>query len=319
MQINNCLILAAGFGTRMGNIGKVLPKVLWPIFEKSLLELQVGYAKSLGIKNIYINLHHMGEDIERFCKAKSSFENVKFLWERPDILDIGGAVHNLASRPDINYRGNLLILNADQFFYLNKDDFFEEIKSHTSKESILFTYVVNSNSGYNALKVKADRQVGGIIKNQELGRDQQIETYTGISIINLENLSKANGASKFFESVCPLDSGKVKANCLKNVDYWDFGTVPRYWESMFKILKTYKNNSVHPFLRFLVDQRALKSWKINLQDDSYYSRAKSVINLSDKEFKEESCAQIILSGEPVKNNNGPRLWWNGVFDEFTLS
>jgi len=41
MQIDYCLILAAGFGTRMGKIGKKLPKVHGPDFEKSLLELQV--------------------------------------------------------------------------------------------------------------------------------------------------------------------------------------------------------------------------------------------------------------------------------------
>ena len=58
-MLNNtrALILAAGKGTRMGEIGKVLPKVLWPIYERSLLELQVQYAKSLGIKDIYIKNH----------------------------------------------------------------------------------------------------------------------------------------------------------------------------------------------------------------------------------------------------------------------
>ena len=96
MQIDYCLILAAGFGTRMGSIGQKLPKVLWPVFEKSLLELQVAYARSLGAKRVFINLHHMGEEIERFCQDRAAFEDVTYLWERPEILDIGGAVHNLA-------------------------------------------------------------------------------------------------------------------------------------------------------------------------------------------------------------------------------
>ena len=55
MKIDYCLILAAGFGSRMGEIGKILPKVLWHIFEKSLLELEIEYARSLGIKKIFIN------------------------------------------------------------------------------------------------------------------------------------------------------------------------------------------------------------------------------------------------------------------------
>ena len=45
MKVDNALILAAGKGTRMGNVGKILPKVIWPIFEKTILELEVAYAK----------------------------------------------------------------------------------------------------------------------------------------------------------------------------------------------------------------------------------------------------------------------------------
>ena len=50
MQIDHILILSAGKGTRMGNIGKNLPKVLWPVLSKSLLELQVAYAQKLAPK-----------------------------------------------------------------------------------------------------------------------------------------------------------------------------------------------------------------------------------------------------------------------------
>ena len=57
MKVDHVLILAAGKGTRMGKIGKVLPKVLWPIFAKNLIELQVSFAKKLAPNsNIYANV-----------------------------------------------------------------------------------------------------------------------------------------------------------------------------------------------------------------------------------------------------------------------
>ena len=56
MKIDYALLLAAGYGTRMGIIGKELPKVLWPVYEKTLLELQVDYLKELGVKNIFLNI-----------------------------------------------------------------------------------------------------------------------------------------------------------------------------------------------------------------------------------------------------------------------
>lgn len=313
MRIDYCLILAAGFGTRMGAIGQKLPKVLWPVFEKSLLELQVAYAKSLGVEKIYINLHYMGEQIEEYCKNKSAFEGVTFLWEKPEILDIGGAVHNLASQ--VKYKGKLLVLNADQFFYLKKEDLFRILTPYEKYSGVLFSYWVNSSLGYNALEIDSNRLVKSIIKNKDLQKDQSVETYTGISYIDLSQLDKIPGVSPFFESVCPFTKKDIPAILLENVDYWDFGTVKRYWETCFTILSTYRVSSNHPFLRFLVTERALKTWKIDLQNLSYHAKAPKVINLNpDEEIKDlNSC--IILNGKNVSKKSEKCVWWNDLVEE----
>ncbi len=70
MQIDYALILSAGKGTRMGEVGKLLPKPLWPIFHKTLLELQVEYCLELGIKKIFINTHYLAESIRNFLFEK---------------------------------------------------------------------------------------------------------------------------------------------------------------------------------------------------------------------------------------------------------
>lgn len=196
MQINYCLILAAGHGTRMGKIGQALPKVLWPVYEKSLLELQVAYAKSLGAEKIYINLHHMSEEILEFCKNKSIFEDVVFLHEKPSILDIGGAVHNLAAQPAVKYKGKLLVLNADQFFYIKPDIMEKYLSLHPDAPSVLFSYFVEADLGYNALEINNRREVIGIIQNANLEKGARVETYTGISYINLEKLSVVKGIGR---------------------------------------------------------------------------------------------------------------------------
>ncbi|WPU65330.1 nucleotidyltransferase family protein [Peredibacter starrii] len=313
MRIDHCLILAAGFGTRMGAIGQKLPKVLWPVFEKSLLELQVAYARSLGIEKIYINLHYMGEEIEAFCKGKSAFEGVTFLWEKPEILDIGGAIHNLASK--VNYRGKLLVLNADQFFYLSKDHLFKILEPYQKHSGVLFSYWVNSSLGYNALEIDANRLVKKIVKNKDLAPNSRVETYTGISYIDLAQLTKTPGVSPFFESVCPFDKKDIPAILLDGVDYWDFGTVKRYWETSFNILQTYRVKSTHPFLRFLVQERALKTWKIDLQQISYHAKSANVINLNADGEARDLGPSIILAGQNVTKRNVPMVWWNDLNEE----
>jgi NDP-sugar pyrophosphorylase family protein len=307
--------MAAGFGTRMGSIGQKLPKVLWPVFEKSIIELQVAYARSLGITDIYINLHHMGKEIEEFCKSKESFEGVKFLWERPEILDIGGAIHNLASQPDVKYKGKLLVLNADQFFFLKKEDLIRILTPYTKAPAVLFSYWVNSSLGYNALEMNSDRLVIDIKKNKDLTPNQTIETYTGISYIDLSQLEKVPGPSSFFESVCPFRKKDIPAILLENIDYWDFGTIKRYWETSFNILQTYRNHSNHPFLRFLVQERALKTWKIDLQNQSYHAKSSKVINLNPDEEINVSGPSIILAGKEAKTKDQPTIWWNDQLEE----
>lgn len=297
----------------MGSIGQKLPKVLWPVFEKSLLELQVAYARSLGIDKIYINLHYMGEEIETFCKGKSAFEGVEFLWEKPEILDIGGAVHNLASK--VNYRGKLLVLNADQFFYLSKDHLFKILEPYQKNAGVLFSYWVNSSLGYNALEIDSNRLVKKIVKNKDLAPNSRVETYTGISYIDLAQLTKTPGVSPFFESVCPFEKKDIPAILLENVDYWDFGTVKRYWETCFNILQTYRVKSTHPFLRFLVTERALKTWKIDLQHISYNAKSPHVINLNADGEAKELGPSIILSGQQVTKKNTATVFWNELSEE----
>lgn len=312
MQIDHCLILAAGFGTRMGAIGQKLPKVLWPVFEKSLLELQVAYARSLGARKIYINLHHMGEEIEAFCKEKSVFDDVILLWEKPEILDIGGAIHNLARRKDVNYGGKLLVLNADQFFFIPKDNLDIYLKQFEGAPAVLFSYWVNSSLGYNALEMDEKRCIKNIIKNKELKKDQRIETYTGISYIDLAELKPTPASSSFFDSVAPFTEKKIRAVLLENIDYWDFGTLKRYWETSFKILETYTVNSNHPFLRFLVTERALKTWKIDLLKISYNAKTPRVINLNPEVETAELGPSIILGPSSPKKQADPSIWWGNI-------
>lgn len=299
----------------MGAIGQKLPKVLWPVFEKSLLELQVAYAKSLGAKKIYINLHFMGKEIEEFCKGRSAFENVTFLWERPEILDIGGAIHNLASLPDVNYHGKLLVLNADQFFYVPKETMGSWLKPLASAPAVLFSYWVDSDLGYNALEIDENRLVKGIIKNKDLKPHSRVETYTGISYIDLSKLTAVKGVSPFFESVCTYKEKKIPAILLENIDYWDFGTLKRYWESSFKILETYTTNSNHPFLRFLVSEKALKTWKINLQKISYHATSQRVINLAPEALGQQMAPSIILSASKLETLKYPSIWWANLHEE----
>lgn len=294
MKVDHVLLLAAGKGTRMGNVGKDLPKVQWPVFEKSILELEVDYVKKyVDNPQIFINLYHEKEKSFQFIKSKEIFNEVKVLIEE-DKIDIGGAVHNLAR--ELNYQGNLLIINSDQFLYFSKDIFENGLKSLEEHDGVLFSYEVNSNDLYGGLKTE-DGLFKGLIKNSDIPRDTSMITYTGMSLWKLDKLEPKTGASYFFESVANHEKLKIKTLDINDFEYWDFGTLKRYYESMYKLLDVTDSE----FKKFLISSGAFISERANAK--SYHS--KSGINLG-REFRDNCFDSIFLDKSSLEVKPGEK-------------
>jgi NDP-sugar pyrophosphorylase family protein len=277
MKVDHSLVLAAGKGTRMGPIGEELPKVIWPVFEKSILELEVLYAKKLGAGKVHTNIYNYPEKLLPFIKQHQAFDDVNILVEE-DAIDIGGAIHNLASKLD--YTGNLLVLNSDQFIMFNESVFKAALKSLENHDVVLFSYDVNSNAIYNKLSCDNKGDLVGVVPNKELPRNVIHETYTGLSLIKLESLRPTPGKSSFFESVANPKERKVSCVNIGDSVYWDFGTIKRYHDSLFRILD--KINSRDPFIQFIKNNNVLDENKI---DGNTYGSVNNSINLTSEEVK----------------------------------
>lgn len=255
MQVKNVLILAAGKGTRMGGIGKELPKLLWPVFDKTLLELQIDYARKLAPNaSIYINTYYYSEKVKNFF-FKNNLEKICHLIVEEEVLDIGGAIHNLASKLD--YEGALLVLNGDQFLMFEEGFLAVMAQEIQDKTALLLGYEVNSDQGYNALSVDENSHFGGVVPNQNIERNTKMMTYTGTSLLNLSKLNKNEGKSKFFDSVALPGSATGVYN-LNNFEYWDFGTLERYYNSHTHLLSSQESR----FFKFLLEHNALDQAKI---------------------------------------------------------
>lgn len=231
MQIDYALILSAGLGTRMGEIGKKLPKVLWPVYFKTLLELQIRYCEDLGLKKIYINTHYLHEEIYNYLKEIGLDKKIVVLHEEP-LLDSGGAIHNLAARPEIDYKGNLLLVNGDQFLFFDKKFWESALAKVTTSRAVLFGIKVEKEAVYNETVLSGDKLIE-IKKNTEKNRDYV--TYSGLGILNLGGLRPVHGISRFFETVANYKEEKVLFVVPDKFEYWDFGTSVIYAESIFKL------------------------------------------------------------------------------------
>ena len=104
----NVLILAAGLGTRLRPLTNEIPKPLVRVFDKSILEIQVDRAKSLGEVRLHANAHYLAEQVVS-AGERLGFEKV---WVEPEILGTAGPLKRTYNE---GYRGGLLIMNGDAY------------------------------------------------------------------------------------------------------------------------------------------------------------------------------------------------------------
>jgi NDP-sugar pyrophosphorylase family protein len=108
------MILAAGLGTRLGELTSDTPKALVKIQGISMLERLVRRLKKQGISEFLINIHHFGDQIIDFTKKHNNFGvKISFSDERDELLDTGGALLKAAGF----FTGNepILVHNVDVY------------------------------------------------------------------------------------------------------------------------------------------------------------------------------------------------------------
>ena len=105
------MILAAGRGTRMGQLTEATPKPLLEVAGKALIEHTVERARWAGFRDIVVNLAYLGHRIvERLGDGSRLGVRIRYSWEREGALDSGGGIH--AALPLLG-GGPFAVVNAD--------------------------------------------------------------------------------------------------------------------------------------------------------------------------------------------------------------
>jgi choline kinase len=283
MQLDYALILSAGLGTRMGIIGKTLPKVMWPILDTPIIDLQIKYCKKLGVKRIFINTHFLADQIKNHIIKKYGNE-ITILHEEV-LLDSGGAIHNLAEHPLVNYTGNLLMVNGDQFLLFSETEIFEKLKRLKTARAILFGINVNKDEKYNETLLQNNRLVN---IEKPIGTSD-FTTYSGLGLLRLNGLNKVHGPSKFFQTVTNYTQEEVLMFVPEKYEYWDFGTADAYFKNILKLKSPGFTET--KFSDFLKDS----SVKLSNSSD-YISLEKNAIRLTtESDFQENSIVKNDLT------------------------
>jgi NDP-sugar pyrophosphorylase family protein len=296
VKIKYCLILSAGFGTRMGAIGKTLPKPVWPIFDKSLIELQVNFIeKNYNPEIIFINTFHQEEILNNtICNINSKSE-IKVIKEK-ELLGVGGAINNVAHI--LKHQGELLVINSDQFIFYNFNDDIANFRDNENPITLLGMHV-SKNSSYSKLILNNQNILKNIIKEQKSKMDYI--TYTGNCIIDLSVIKKLEiKFFNFFEHIANYNYLNVHVYIPSNLKYYDFVNKNLYFEHLYNLFNLFLQNKKNPFVDFLIEQKAININKVNKKLSSYgLTKSKNLLNFSKFEVnnKNSKCRNIILNSD----------------------
>lgn len=220
------MILAAGLGTRLRPLTQNTPKALIVVHGIPLIAYSLHLLKKHGIKEVLINLHYLGEVIEKEIGNGSKFGmKITYSWEEK-LLGTGGGIKKAAP-----FFGNktFLLLNSDVLIDL---DLRELIKFHRSRKG-LATMVVRKpqeENSYTPLLLSPRRRIMGFDWERKEARETFI--YTGAQVLDpkfLDYLPENQESCLIRQGYEPAITAGEKVYGFPYEGYWnDLGTLERY-------------------------------------------------------------------------------------------
>jgi MurNAc alpha-1-phosphate uridylyltransferase len=112
MIFMKAMILAAGLGTRLKPWTDHHPKALALVNGKSLLQRNVEWLQSHGIKEVVVNVHHFADQIIHSIESNNGWgSNITISDETNEVLETGGGLKKAA--PYFKDEVDFVLMNVD--------------------------------------------------------------------------------------------------------------------------------------------------------------------------------------------------------------
>lgn len=224
------MILAAGFGTRLGTLTAAKPKALVELAGRPLLEHAITRLKDEGFDEIIINVHHFAEQIIRFIAEKESFGiRIDFSHET-DILNTGGGLKKAAHFFDDGQ--SFLLYNTDILSNIQLQD----LKRVHHEKGALVTLAVRGRTTSRYFLFDQNRALIGwknvktgetLLMRDEPGMEPQALSFMGIHFISPDifPLLHENGAFSIVDAYLRLckEGHKLYGYPADQCDWLDLG------------------------------------------------------------------------------------------------
>ncbi len=116
MRVKTAFILCAGLGKRLNPMTLKTPKPLLRLNDKTMLEKCINMILELGIKKIFLNTFHLGNQISEFFENKKFPIDIEIINDGNEILNTGGGILNMIKNSQDE---NFIIFNPDTLWSPN--------------------------------------------------------------------------------------------------------------------------------------------------------------------------------------------------------
>ena len=180
-RLTTAMILAAGYGTRMEDLSRDLPKPLLPMNHLRLIEIALLKLAHQGFQRVVINVHYIARSIMDFLGDGSRY-SVEILYsQETHLLDTGGGI----AQAEPYFRGEtILTLNAD---VISDIDFQALYRYHVQRQALATMAVFPSGNNQNYRLVIYDAQYrlrGFLPRRNPLPTGSQTGIFMGYAILS---------------------------------------------------------------------------------------------------------------------------------------
>ena len=201
MKIRTSLILCAGLGKRLKPLTSKKPKPLLELNNITILEKCINTNIKLGIKKIFLNTFHLGEQVSEFINNKNFHTDIQIIDDGNEILNTGGGILNMINHSDDN---DFLVFNPDTLW---NESYVDEIDN---MQNFYFNNQLN-----NIL----------LVTKKKLSFDQNLP---GDFVLKKNLLKKENNKS-FIYIGCQI----LKKDLFKNYNVKNF-SISEIWDDLLK-------------------------------------------------------------------------------------
>lgn len=127
----DAVLMAGGKGERLRPLTEKTPKPLIKVGEKCIIDYNIDSLISYGIKNIFVTVNYLGEQLEEHFKEKRDGIKINTVKE-PKYLGTIGSIKFVESF----YNDTILVMNSDLFTNIDYEDFYLHFKEHDADMSV---------------------------------------------------------------------------------------------------------------------------------------------------------------------------------------